>query len=113
MSGSIEFSGDALAQRVPLLGQFRTDLENTLTPLVDIAACRWAAGAPADDEFTMQVREAVRKMMAEYVLPAYVQLGESVGLQGDKLDLVRRIGEQTESGNSEIAGGWGGGSRHG
>ncbi|MGW1062319.1 hypothetical protein [Micromonospora rubida] len=111
-ASSIEFSGDALAQRVPLLADFQGELGRFLGPLADIAMCRWADGAPADDEFTMEARAAVRKMLAEYVFPAYAQLGESVGLQGEKLDMVRRIGENTEASNTEVAGGWGGG-RHG
>lgn len=103
----IEFSGDDLAGRVPLLGQFRDDLKETVDPLLDIAACRWAEGVPGDDATTLQARAAVQEMLHKYVLPAYEALGESVGFQGEKLDLVRHIGENTEAGNSEAAGGWG------
>ncbi|WP_320065632.1 hypothetical protein [Micromonospora sp. RTGN7] len=114
MNGSIEFSGDALAQRVPLLTEFRQHLVDILEPLTDVVACRWADGAPANDEFTMAARENVRKMLVDYVLPAYLQLGESVGVQGEKLDVVRQVGENTEAGNAEVAGGWsGGGGRNG
>lgn len=109
----IEFSGENLAQRVPLLGKFRDDLAETVDPLVDIAACRWAQNVPGDDEVTLQARAAVQDMMIKYVLPAYAQLGGSVGLQGEKLDLVRHVGDNTEAGNSEVAGGWEGGGRHG
>ncbi|WP_432842800.1 hypothetical protein [Dactylosporangium sp. CA-092794] len=112
MSGRIEFSGDDLARRVPLLGQFQDDLTGTVTPLTDIAACRWADGADGDDELTIQARNAVHGVLTQYVLPAYVELGDAVGVQGDKLGIVHRIGENTEAGNGEAAGGWGGG-RHG
>jgi hypothetical protein len=107
----IEFSGDALAQRVPLLGAFQENLASIFEPLADVGACRWAEGAPKDDELTAQTLAAVRQMMGDYILPAYELLGEAVGLQGDKLDMVRRIGDNTEATTTEIAGGWGGG-RH-
>jgi len=113
MSGRIEFSGDELARRVPLLGQFRDDLTGTLTPLMDIAACHWADGADSDDEQTVQARSAVRGVVGAYILPAYAELGGAVGVQGDKLDLVRKIGDNIEDGNGEVAGNWGAGGRHG
>lgn len=113
MSGQIEFSGDALAQRVPLLGQFREDLTSTLRPLLDIAECHWADGCDGDDELAHQARGAVREVLGKYVLPSYAELGESVGIEGEKLDVVRKIGENTEGTNSEVAGGWGSGGRHG
>ncbi|GAB2922112.1 hypothetical protein GCM10027280_06670 [Micromonospora polyrhachis] len=112
MSASrIEFSGEALARRVPLLGQFQSDLEETVKTLVDIAACRWADDAPGDDKVTLQARKAVRDMLVKYVFPSYTALGGAVGLQGEKLDVVRRIGDNTEASNAEAAGGWGGGHR--
>ncbi|MEV0128433.1 hypothetical protein AB0H83_08200 [Dactylosporangium sp. NPDC050688] len=113
MSGQIQFSGDALAQRVPLLGQFRDDLAGTLRPLMDIAECHWADGCEGDDELALQARGAVREVLGKYVLPSYAELGESVGIEGEKLDLVRKIGDNTEGSNSDVAGGWGSGGRHG
>jgi hypothetical protein len=110
---SIEFSGDDLARRVPLLGQFRDDLAGMIDPLADIVACRWADGVPDKDTTTLQARDAVRGVLAKYVTPAYGELGEAVGLQGDKLDLVRRIGDSTEAGNTDLAGGWGEGEGEG
>ncbi|WP_432990143.1 hypothetical protein [Dactylosporangium sp. CA-233914] len=112
MNVRIEFSGDDLARRVPLLGQFRDDLIGTLTPLTDIAACRWADGVDQDDEQTIQARNAVRGVLSQYILPSYVQLGDSVGVQGDKLDLVRKIGDNIESTNGEAVPDMHGG-RHG
>jgi hypothetical protein len=109
---NIEFSGDDLAARVPLLGQFRGHLIDTATPLVDISLCRWAGHPDGDDEITLQARNAVHGLLAKYVLPAYGLLGESVGLQGEKLGVVRNIGENTEDINGDAAGGWDGG-RHG
>lgn len=111
MNGQISHSGDDLVRRVPLLGVFQDDLAAVLGPLADIAACRWAAGAPGDDRVTHGARAAVHGVVSGYVMPTYVGLGESVGLQADKLDVVRRIGDDTEAGNGELAGGWGGG-RH-
>ncbi|GAB3156683.1 hypothetical protein GCM10027290_54930 [Micromonospora sonneratiae] len=107
----IEFSGDGLARRVPLLGQFQGHLMDTVSLLVDIAACRWADDVPEDDKVTLQAREAVHGMLMKYVLPAYGALGEVVGIQGEKLGIVHRIGENTEASNAEAAGGWGGGHR--
>jgi hypothetical protein len=105
----IEFSGDDLTRRVPLLGQFCDDLIAVVTPLIDISQCQWAEG---DDEMTMQARATIFDLMTKYVLPAYSLLGEAVGMQGDKLGLVRLIGDQTEATNGQSAG-WTGGGRHG
>jgi hypothetical protein len=109
---NIEFSGDDLAIRVPLLGQFREHLIDTVTPLVDISLCRWAGHPDGDDEITLQASKAVHGLLTEYVLPAYGLLGESVGVQGEKLGVVGAIGQNTEDVNGDAAGGWGGG-RHG
>jgi hypothetical protein len=109
MSEPITFSGDDLARRVPLLGQFREDLVSTITPLTDIAACRWANHATSDDEMTTQARGGVHGVLVKYILPSYVSLGGSVGVQGDKLDIVRQVGDSTEGTNNEVAGGWPGG----
>ncbi len=108
----IEFAGDDLARRVPLLGQFRTDLKRTVDPLLDVAACHWADGVPGDDDVTLQAKAAISGMLDQYVLPVYALLADAVGFQGEKLHIVRQIGDNTEAGNSEAAGGWGGG-RHG
>lgn len=113
MSERISFNGDDLARRVPLLGTFQESLVATVTPLGDIAACRWADGAPESDELTAQAREAVRGMLADYVFPSYEVLGSAVGMQGGKLDAIHQIGDNTEATNGEVAGGWNDGGRHG
>ncbi|MEU5941632.1 hypothetical protein ABZ807_21150 [Micromonospora sp. NPDC047548] len=110
MSASrIEFSGDDLAQRVPLLAQFQEDLIKTVNPLVDIAACRWADDVPEDDEVTLQARAAVQGMLMKYVFPAFVELGDVTGIQHDKWDFVRRIADNTEAISDEMVGDLGGG----
>lgn len=105
---NIQFDGEDLARRVPLLGQSQTDLESVAEALVEIAACRWADGVPNDDTTTLQARDAVHGMLAQYVFPAYGQCGAAFGFQGEKLGLFRRIGDNTEDTNTETAGGWGG-----
>ncbi|MGC4807647.1 hypothetical protein [Micromonospora sp. DT233] len=110
---TISHDGDQLANQVPLLHAFQGLMIETIDMLMRIAECHWANGAPADDEFTMAARANIRKMFSDYVFPTYLMLGEAVGLQGDKLGLVKKIGENTEGGNTEMAGGWGEGGRHG
>lgn len=105
----IEFAGDDIARRVPLLAQFRSEMKRTVDPLLDIAACHWADGVPGDDDVTLQARAAIGGMLAQYILPVYGLLADAIGYQGEKLDIVRRIGDNTEAGNSEAAGAWGGG----
>jgi hypothetical protein len=113
MSNRIDFSGDDLASRVPLLSEFRDTLMSVIDPLVDVAACRWADGAPPDDDITAQAKKGVSGMITTYLYPGYDVLGDSVGAQGTKMDLVRRIGDNIEDGNTETADWGGGGGRHG
>ncbi|WP_416902604.1 hypothetical protein [Micromonospora echinospora] len=112
MSGSrVEFNGDALAQRVPLLGQFKDHLISTVDPVRQIAECRWAAGVPADDELSLQARAAVQQVLAGIVLAAYAKLAQAAGFQGEKVDLVRRVGENTEATGAELVPDMSGGTR--
>ncbi|SCL13138.1 hypothetical protein [Micromonospora inyonensis] len=112
MSGSrIEFNGDALAQQVPLVGQFKDHLIGTVDPVRQIAECRWAAGVPADDELSLQARAAVQQVLAGIVLAAYAKLAHAAGFQGEKLDLVRRVGENTEATGTEMIPDMSGGTR--
>jgi hypothetical protein len=111
MTTPLSFDGDALANRVPLLGQFRDDLHDTIVPLSEIAACRWADGVPGDDDQSLQARANIKQMFEKYIMPAYQELGDAMGFQGEKLGLVRQIGENTENSNGEVAGGWGGGHK--
>ncbi|BCL13671.1 hypothetical protein [Micromonospora sagamiensis] len=110
-SSRIEFNGDALAQRVPLLGQFKEHLINTVDPLREIAECRWADGVPGDDELSLQARAAVQKLLAGIVLMAYAKLAEAAGFQDEKVDLYRRVGENTEGTGAELVPDMSGGAR--
>jgi hypothetical protein len=110
---TISHHGDQLGNQVPALHEFRTIMNDDINTLMEIVECRWAKGAPASDEFTMAACATIRKMLIDNVFRTYLQLGEAVGLQGDKLNLVRRIGENTEGGNTELASGWGEGGRNG
>ncbi|MFI7650732.1 hypothetical protein ACIBTZ_32365 [Micromonospora sp. NPDC049460] len=101
-----------MAQRVPLLRLFEEHLfAGTVDPILEIAACRWAAGVPADDELSLQAREAAQQLLGGIVLAAYVKLIEASGFQGDKVDLYRRVGENTEATVHDLVPDMSGGAR--
>jgi hypothetical protein len=108
MTTPIVFNGDAVRLHVPLLEQFKVDLLGTVGPLGEVAACHWADGVPDGDTQSLQARDYVKQMFDQYIMPAYGQLGEAIGVQGDKLGLVGQIGDHTESSNAEVASGWDG-----
>ena len=106
MSARIDFSGDDLAGRVPMFGEFKDTLMSVIDPLTDVAACRWADGVPADDHVTLQARDGVRGMITEYLYPGYGVLGESVGAQGDKMDKIIHDSDEIED-DTTTASDWG------
>ncbi|MGC4790552.1 hypothetical protein ACLQ22_22305 [Micromonospora sp. DT178] len=107
----ITFNGDALARQVPLVGQFKDHLIGTVDPVREIAECRWADGVPADDELSLQARAAVMGLLANIVLAAYAKLAEAAGFQGEKLNLYRRVGDNTEATGAELVPDMSGGAR--
>jgi hypothetical protein len=111
MGLSLNFDGDALAARVPLLGRFRDDLHDTIAFLSDIAACLWAEGVPADDAQSLQARDNIKQMFDQYIMPAYRELADALGFQGEKLGLVKQIGDHTEHANGEVATSWSSGHK--
>lgn len=107
----IEFLGDELIRRVPLLAQFREDLIATVAPLLEIAECHWADGA--HDELTVQARGTLKQLLNAYVLPCYEVLGDAVGIdQLEKLEMYGQIGDLTEAVNGASAGAMSGGGKH-
>ncbi|MEO3779268.1 hypothetical protein ABGB16_20965 [Micromonospora sp. B11E3] len=88
----ITFNGDALAQRVGLLGDFRDELVGTIDVVKLLAEGRWAG----DDEQSQQFRAFVMHLLGDIVLGVFVQLGNGAGFQGEKLGVYHQVGENTE-----------------
>ncbi|SNQ46310.1 conserved hypothetical protein [Frankia canadensis] len=109
MSGQeITQDGDAIAARVPAVHAFQDHLV-TVGKLLHQAATTDFAG-DAKDEATLIAKATFTQIMDSFG-KVYGALGQAVGLQGDRLDAVRRIGDQTESAATQSAG-WDSGSRH-
>ncbi|ONH62028.1 hypothetical protein CcI49_00905 [Frankia sp. CcI49] len=108
MSGeNITFDGDELANKVPILAEFRDDVVAFGKELADgIAQNNFAADA--EDEASKLAYAMFRQVMQAFD-KIYGALGTAIGVQGDRLGIVRNIGEATEAGAADTAGNWSGG----
>ncbi|GAA2217888.1 hypothetical protein ACFY2R_20355 [Micromonospora olivasterospora] len=104
---AISFNGDALAQRVPLLGEFKEELIGTIDPLMSVAECRWAG----EDEQSQAVRAIVMNLLGNQVLGILGLLANASGFQGEKLGLYHRNGVYTEDGSNDMVPDMSGGHR--
>jgi hypothetical protein len=108
----IQHDGDAIARRVPQIITFRgevvsfgSDLSGTL------ADNRFAEGA--DDEVSLFAEDTFGQLMDSFG-QIYGEFGKAIGLQGNRLDVVRQIGDDTDGRATDHASGWdgsGGGSK--
>ncbi|EFC84681.1 hypothetical protein [Parafrankia sp. EUN1f] len=112
MSGEqIQFNGDELAEKVPMLADFREAFLAFGEELAEgIAQHNFARDA--HDEVS-KLSYAMFKQLMKYFGKIYDALGEAVGVQGDRLEAVRTIGEATETDATHSAGGWSGGGARG
>jgi hypothetical protein len=102
--GLIRHDGDEIAQKVPLLSTFRQQVTDLGGELADtIARNKFADGAK--DEVSRYAQKSFQQLMEAFG-EIYGALGEAVGLQGDRLSVVRRIGDTTEGESTEHAEGW-------
>ncbi|MGF7239059.1 MAG: hypothetical protein ACQSGP_29510 [Frankia sp.] len=109
----IRHDGDEIAQKVPMLGTFREQVTSLAVELGDtLARNDFAAGAK--DQVSRYAESSFKQVMDAFG-QVYGALGQAVGLQGDRLGVVGKIGDATEGGATEQAGGWSGspGSHHG
>ncbi|MEH1016719.1 hypothetical protein V6U90_26920 [Micromonospora sp. CPCC 206060] len=103
----ITFNGDALAQRVELLEDFRDELVRTVKPLNGIVECRWAG----EDEQSQQIRAILQNLLGNIVLGIFDDLANAAGFQGEKVGLNHRIGVNTEEIGNELVPDMSGGQR--
>ncbi|WP_261560618.1 hypothetical protein [Frankia tisae] len=104
----LEHDSDELARAVsPLLG-YRGMVVTFGTWLDGVAGTDFVGDAK--DEPTLYAKLTFDKIMTAFG-KIYGALGQAIGLQGDRLDLVRHIGDQTEDGTTQTAEGWPGGHR--
>ncbi|MCM3920749.1 hypothetical protein ND748_03535 [Frankia sp. AiPs1] len=103
--------GDEIAQKVPMLSTFRQQVTDLGGELADtIARNNFAKGAK--DEVSLYAESSFQELMDAFG-KIYGALGEAVGLQGDRLSVVRQIGDTTEGETTEEAGWESPGGHHG
>ncbi|KQC35640.1 hypothetical protein UK82_25405 [Frankia sp. ACN1ag] len=102
--GVIRHDGDEIAQKVPALGAFRQHVTDLGGELADtLGRNKFADGAK--DEVSLYAQETFQQLMDAFG-KIYGALGEAIGLQGDRLSVVRQIGDNTEGETTEQAGNW-------
>ncbi len=106
----IQHDGDAIASRVPALKALQGHYGDFGEWLVSVAGVDFVGDAK--DEATLYAKATFDKIMTAFG-KIYVGLGQAIGVQGDRLNLVRRIGDETEAGTSQHAGNWPGGGPRG
>ncbi len=104
----IRHDGDELANKVPALKAYRDEFVTFGTWLGRVAGTDFVGDAK--DDATLYAKSTFDKIMTAFS-KVYGALGQAIGLQGDRLELVRRIGDDTEDGASKTAEGWPGGHR--
>ncbi|MCK9903745.1 hypothetical protein CC117_27375 [Parafrankia colletiae] len=110
--GTIRHDGDSIATKVPLLVAFQGDMV-ALAQFLDQTLGQYKFVDNPKDELSKLAQMTFEQIMAAFG-QIYGALGEAVGLQGDRLNTVRGIGEGTEAGAAGHASGWappGGGHR--
>ncbi|CAO5147312.1 ESX-1 secretion-associated protein [Frankia sp. AiPs1] len=104
----IRQDGDEIAAKVPAIKTLQGDYGTFGTWLARIAGVDFAGDAK--DEATLYAKATFHQIMTAFG-KIYTSLGTAIGVQGDRLDAVRQIGDQTESGASSHASGWSGGAK--
>ncbi|WP_018637224.1 hypothetical protein [Parafrankia elaeagni] len=107
MSGEpLWHDGDAIGEKVPALFSFQSALVLFGLKLTEtLAEHPFAAGV--EDEMSETAGKTFKRLIDSFE-KIFGALGEAVGLQGDRLQVVRAIGEQTEGDATALGGSWGG-----
>jgi hypothetical protein len=102
--GLIEHDGDEIVKKVPALFDFNRDLQLLGDQLASvIGAYPFAEGT---NDPTLQAAQSTFQQLMDVFGQIYTALGDAVGLQGGRLNLVRQIGDDTEDGATASAGQW-------
>ncbi len=103
--------GDEIAQKVPMLSTFRQmviDFGNELAEA--LGQNKFAEGAK--DEVSLYAQSSFQQLMDAFG-KIYGALGEAIGLQGDRLSVLRQIGDDTEGATTEQSSWPSSGGHHG
>ncbi len=104
----LEHDSDEIARAVAPLKGYRGEVVTFGTWLDGVAGTDFVGDAK--DEATLYAKSTFDKVIRDFGV-VYGALGKAIGLQGDRLDVVRHIGDQTEDGAAKTAEGWPGGHR--
>ncbi|MEX5636806.1 hypothetical protein [Parafrankia sp. FMc2] len=102
--------GDAIGEKVPALFSFQDALALFALKLAETLA-RYPFATGVEDEMSKTAGKTFEQLIDSFG-QIFGALGEAVGLQGDRLQVVRGIGEQTEGDATTQAGAWGGSGGH-